>query len=94
MSIGPLRGWDFLRSEDDNGGLELRMKIGTFKIWRSPLSCWLLFGLFAFLLLVWQFVDVKPYRGGEAIIGTAAFGAAAIAFLLLALRSSKSKTRI
>ena len=70
------------------------MKTGSFKIWRSPLSCWLLFGLFAFLLLVWQFVDVKPYRRGEAIIGTAAFGAAAIVFLIFALRSSKPRTKI
>jgi hypothetical protein len=55
------------------------MKIGSFRVWRSPIVCWCWFALFAVLFLAWQMVDEKPYphMRRDDLIGSFTFGAAA-----------------
>jgi hypothetical protein len=67
------------------------MKTGSLNVLRSPAICWSLCGLFAFLIVIWQLVDVVPYpnRYRDYVLGTVAFGGGTILFFLLARRAGK-----
>jgi hypothetical protein len=69
------------------------MKIRAFRLWRSPTFYWCLFALFVYLTIIWQLVDVKPYPDmyRDEVVGTAVFGAGALASFILACRAKRRK---
>ena len=78
------------------GGAEQNhMKLGTLRIWRSPLVCWCWFVFFAVLTILPQFVDVRPYPDyvRDCIIWNAVFGGATIMFFVLGYRAVRASRR-
>ena len=71
------------------------MKIGSFKLWRSPWVCWALFVFFAVLSFCWQIVDVHPYPNMDRdyAVGSLALGGATIVSYFFARYATKRRTR-
>jgi hypothetical protein len=71
------------------------VKIGDFKLWRSPAVCWSLFIFFCVMSVVWQIVAVKPYPNEKRdwLVGTIILGGLALLFLVLGCRAKKQKKK-
>jgi hypothetical protein len=61
----------------------------------SPIICWSLCGLFSFLFIIYQLVDVVPYpqMKRDWVIGSLVLAGAALGFLWLALASHRKASR-
>ena len=71
------------------------MKIGNFRLWRSPAVCWWSFSLFSVLTVIWQVVDVKPYPDMQRdwLVLTSVCGIAAFVFFVLGIRATRQRRR-
>ena len=61
------------------------MKSENLKLWRSSALCWIFFGFFLALAMMWQFVEEvpNPHRNQHFVTGNVIlFGAATISFAL------------
>jgi hypothetical protein len=69
------------------------MKIGDYRVWRSPAVCWCAFAFFAVFTVLLIVVDVRPYPGQQRDrwLSTLGSGAAALGSFLAAVRAAKNK---
>jgi len=67
------------------------MKTGDFKLWRSPVVCWMLFALFFVFLVLVQTVTTVPYPNSarDELILSLTSSVGAIVSFVFARRASK-----
>ena len=68
------------------------MKTGDFRLWRSKIACWWLFGFFFAVTVIWQFVVAMNPKAGahrDWLVGTIVFGSMAVVCFILACYARK-----